>query len=148
MKNIPTTNLLNTLENIKNSKDLDEYISNIESEQQYTTYFSDYLQKKNIKLSEVAKYCVGYVSKSYIYEIINGKKFNPNRDILLLICLACKMNSDEIKNTLSIYKQPQLYPKDPRDAVILASVYNSQYDLSVINDTLYKYNLPTIPEKL
>ncbi len=148
MKNIPTTNLLNTLEKIKNNEELDDYMSKFGAEKLYTAYFNEHLAKKNIKLSDVAKYCVGYVSKSYIYEIINGKKNNPHRDILLLICIACKMNAKEIKKTLSIYKQPQLYPKDPRDAVILTCINNRKYDISTINEMLYKYNLATIPEKL
>ena len=85
-----TTGLLNILNNT-DIEELDDFIDEHGHSISIGEFFSDYLYSHNIKSSDIVKKCQGYISKSYIYDLLNGKKTNPSRDNVILLCLAADM---------------------------------------------------------
>jgi hypothetical protein len=96
-----------------------------------------------MKTADILKNCQGYISKSYVYDLINGKKLKPSRDNVLLICLASHMNLKVTRRTLELFNHRNLYPKDKRDAIIAICINNKIYDIASVNDKLFEYGEKT-----
>ena len=94
----------------------------------------------DIKACDIVKECQGYISKSYIYDILSGKKLNPSRDNVILICLAAHMDLKMTRRTLEVFNHRPLYPKDPRDAIIAICINNKVFDIASINDRLFEHD--------
>lgn len=135
-----TTGLLNVLKNTK-IDELEDYIADNAINLCINQHFSDYFYKKNCKPSDIVRKCQGYISKSYIYDLLNGKKNNPSRDNVLLICIAAEMNLKETRRTLELFNHRELYPKDERDAIIAIFINNKIFDIEQINDRLFEHQL-------
>lgn len=87
-----------------------------------------------------------YLHHSHLYDFLNGKK-GLSRDRLLVIFLNLNYSYDEICHMLRCFRQPQLYPRDRRDYLILLGI---QKKLSVdeINQELERNGFATLcPEK-
>ncbi len=145
-KEISTTELLAALDKLSEKEDINDFIKNLDTPIPKESFFNNYIATHNISVKDVANRCIGYVSKSYIYELLNGVKTNPSRNILLLICIAFHMTAKETRRALAIYNLPALYPKFPRDAVILTCINNGTFDFEYINDTLASYNLELLTQ--
>lgn len=139
----PTTELLDILNHIEKTE-MDSYITQYGSTQMNTNIFSEYIAENNITTAYIVQNCMGLISKSYIYDILGGIKTQPSRDILLILCIAAKMNRKMVRRVLETYHQRDLYAKDTRDIIIATYINNKDYDLNRINDALFEYNLPLL----
>ncbi|MGN0154900.1 MAG: hypothetical protein ACI4A3_10625 [Lachnospiraceae bacterium] len=143
MKEKPTTELLNILNQMDKTQ-MDSYISQYGSTQMNTNIFSEYIAENNITAASIVQNCMGLISKSYIYDILGGIKTQPSRDIILILCIAAKMNRKTVRRVLETYHHRDLYAKDTRDIIIATYINNKDYDLNKINDALYQYKLPLL----
>lgn len=57
--------------------------------------------------------------RSYCYQLLNGTRRNPSRDMLLAIALGLQFTCDETQTMLRIAGLSPLFPRIRRDAVIL-----------------------------
>ena len=103
----PTTELLDVLNKLKPSE-MDEFIQNYGKKAGNGAIFSEYIAGHNIEVSEIVKRSKGMVSKSYIYDILGGVKKNPSRDILLILCIASRMDRKYVRRVLENYGQRDL----------------------------------------
>lgn len=149
IKQLPTTSLLNRLDNHSITKEnLEEYINDTKDAYPNTHIFSDYIADttNNMTAAKIIHNCAGFISRSYAYDILNGStNKHPGRDILLILCISAHMERKMIRRVLETYDHRELYLKDPRDLIIATYINNKNFDLSAINDELYKYNLPLLP---
>ncbi len=145
MKEEQTTELLDILNKLETSQ-MDHYIARYGKTEKNNSIFSEYFAEHDIKTSDVVKKCEGMLSKSYIYDILNGNKTNPARDILLILCIVCGMDRKFTRRILENYGQRDLYAKDTRDIIIATYINNKIYDIQKINDELYRYGLPVLNE--
>ncbi len=145
MKDLPTTDLLEVLSEGLDNDSLQTFLEDLGNSPAKNLYFSEHMATANITAKDIVRNCSGYISKSYVYEIINGVKTNPSREVLLVLCLACHMDAKSTRRALSIYELPNLYPKNPRDAVILTCINTEKFDISQVNDTLASYELDILP---
>ncbi len=102
---------------------------------------SDYLiqlmEKRNMTIAQIAKSSeIG----DYMYKLINGKKKNPSRDVLIRIAIGMKLEEDEISKLMRINHFHELDSRDKRDAVIIFSL-NKAFDLPKVNEMLYELQL-------
>lgn len=141
----PTTELLHILNQLP-QKDLDCYIQHYGTTETNTSVFSEYLAEHNLSASVIVKRCNGLISKSYVYDILNGTKKNPSRDILLILCIAANMNRKSTRRILEVYGHRDLYAKDTRDIILATYINNENYDFDSINQELYRYHLPILNE--
>lgn len=140
----PTTELLDILNKL-NPSQVDRYIEQYGHTETNTAIFSEYIADHKISASTIIHNSKGLISKSYIYDILNGNKKNPSRDILLVLCIAAHMDRKFTRRILETYGHRDLYAKDTRDIIIATYINNKKYDLDAINDELYHYKLPTLP---
>ena len=87
MKEQPTTELLDILNNI-DKKDMSAYIKEFAATASAAAPFPEYIAEHSIAIADVVHRCRGILSKSYVYDILNGTKRNPSRDVVLLLCIA------------------------------------------------------------
>lgn len=140
MKEQPTTELLGILNKIE-KKDMNSYIKKFAATDSATAPFSEYVAEHNIVVADIVHRCHGLLSKSYIYDILNGTKRNPSRDVVLLLCIAIHTDRKQTRRLLEKYGHRDLYAKDTRDIIIATYINNKEYDIDRINDELFQYHL-------
>lgn len=101
----------------------------------------EYIAEHSIAIADVVHRCRGILSKSYVYDILNGTKRNPSRDVVLLLCIAVHADRKQTRRLLEKYGHRDLYAKDTRDIIIATYINNKEYDIDRINDELFQYHL-------
>lgn len=98
------------------------------------------LADKGLKKSAVIK--AAEMSEVYGYQIFSGLRV-PERNKLLCLAVAMKLNIDELQALLKAAGYSQLYVKLPFDSIVLYGICKG---LSVIevNELLYEYGLETL----
>ncbi|MBQ8740239.1 MAG: hypothetical protein IJY79_01660 [Clostridia bacterium] len=98
------------------------------------------LAESGLKKSAVIK--AAEMSEVYGYQIFSGLRV-PERNKLLCLAVAMKLNIDEMQTLLKTAGYSPLYVKLPFDSVVLYGVCKG---LSVIeiNEILYEYGLDTL----
>lgn len=109
--------------------------------------YNSHLAAYPITVAAIAKNCEGYIARSYVYDIINGVKDHPSRDIVIMICLAAHMNLKQVRRLLEIYNYRELYARDDRDAMIAACFNSKEYNITKVNNLLYVRHLPILSGK-
>lgn len=140
-----TTDLLNIFENIS-VENMDTFIRENGKEMRGANIFLEYMLKNKVTPAMIVNHCKGHISKSYIHDLLNGKKCNPSRDIVLILCLAANMNKKEVRRVLENYNHRDLYIKDKRDIIIATYINNEIFDIDKINDELEAYSLALLNE--
>lgn len=98
------------------------------------------LTERGLKKSAVIK--AAEMSEVYGYQIFSGLRV-PERNKLLCLAIAMKLNIDQMQTLLKTAGYSPLYVKLPFDSVVLYGVCKG---LSVIeiNEILYEYGLDTL----
>lgn len=117
--------------NNKMTPRLEDLIKTMDTFEQFEQMFSDefladddrvgnYLQEILWKYDKDAATISRYagLDRSYVGNIIRGKKNNPGRDSLIAICLAVGTNIDEVQYLLKYAGHAPLYVRRKRDVVI------------------------------
>lgn len=108
--------------------------------QELGEYLMQLLRQKNLKRAQVVE--DSGVDKAYVYQIFNGSK-NPSRDKLIAITFGMHLNEEETQRVLKIAGHSELYPRVPRDALILFSIQRG-VDIWQTDDALDKNSFPTL----
>ena len=111
MKEQPTTELLDILNNI-DKKDMSAYIKEFAATASAAAPFPEYIAEHGIVIADVVHRCRGILSKSYVYDILNGTKRNPSRDVVLLLCIAVHADRKQTRRLLEKYGHRDLYAED------------------------------------
>lgn len=143
MKEARTTDLENILSQMKPAN-MKSYIAAYGHTNNNPHLFAEYITEMHISSAEIVKQCEGLLSKSYVYDLINAKKQNPSRDVVLILCFCAKMDRKTTRRMLENYGHRDLYPKDTRDIIIATYINNENYNLDAVNIELEDYNLPTL----
>lgn len=98
------------------------------------------LCKKGLKKSAVIK--AAEMSEVYGYQIFSGLRV-PERNKLLCLAIAMKLNIDELQTLLKTAGYSPLYVKLPFDSVVLYGVCKGMSVID-INELLYEYGLNTL----
>jgi transcriptional regulator with XRE-family HTH domain len=80
------------------------------------SYLTELLQVHGYTIAQVIQRA--NLSKSFVYQIFSGARV-PNRDILIRIAFAIKLNLEETQRLLTISCRGALYPRIRRDAAII-----------------------------
>lgn len=150
LQEMSTTNLLHIFDDKQITPDnLKQYITSTCNTYPNTQIFSEYIanNEEGITTAKIIQNCSGYISRSYAYDILSGNTTkHPNRDIILILCISSHMDRRMTRKTLEAFHHRELYLKDPRDLIIATYINNRIYDLTSINNELYQYELPLLPE--
>lgn len=121
----------------------DEITFNQNAEQDRIRILQD-IQAAKYSLSQFADEC--YLHHSHLYDFLNGTK-NLSRDRLLTVFLNLGYEYSKICRMLRHFHQPQLYPRDNRDYLIMLCI-QKKLSIDEINQELERNGFTTLcPEK-
>ena len=122
-----TSDLIEVLKTKKTYAEAYEEIQNM----QYVPNLSEYLhalaKERSMKLSDIMRR--SGLKKSYFYQLFDGERKNPKRDVLIQLGFGFQMSFDEVQEFLKHLCAAQLYPRIPRDGVI---IYAFQHGMNII----------------
>lgn len=113
------------LENVLGSthiENVDKYLSGnkeslINTEKAFACYVHQYINEKHLKQQDI--FLEADIPERYGYKLLSEEKRTKQRDIIIRLCYAMKMNLEETQKALKLYRMPTLYAKIPRDAVLI-----------------------------
>lgn len=112
-----TGELLDILKNKSSCTEIQEEIST----EQITESLADCLNKlvaeRDVKPADVMRR--SGLKKAYFYSLLDGSRENPSRDVLIQLGFGFEMSFDEVQEFLKHRGAAQLYPRIPRDGVII-----------------------------
>ena len=83
-------------------------------------YLNQIIEEKQLNRLEIIR--AAQMEKAYGYHIFSGEKPNPSRGRLLSLVLAMGLDLEETQRFLRHARQPELYPRIPRDAVVISAI--------------------------
>ena len=138
-----TVELMSILKNIDDESYLDEFVkitSTNFSDLSLPNFFQNICKEKGISKSDLIKNAE--IDRTYGYQILNGTK-NPSRDKLLKLCISASLDIEESNKALKLGNVGQLYPKNPRDSIIIFGI-NKKLNLFQIDELLFNRNFDTL----
>lgn len=119
-----TDELLNRLNNTSTIAALDKYTQEI-SLHKTSVSFSQYLNNclSDSGMSPAQLIESAQIQRNYGYQILNGSK-NPGRNKIIALCLALSLPLEEVQRALTLAKEGILYPKNPRDSILIFCINN------------------------
>lgn len=132
-----------TKDRLKNARSFGDFLKrNRENmlEADLSKYLMELLTQKGLKRAQVVEN--SGVDKAFVYQIFNGSK-RPSRDKLIAITFGMHLNEEETQRVLKIAGHSELYPRVPRDALILFSIQRG-VDIWQTEDALDKNGFPTL----
>lgn len=72
----------------------------------------------------------------YGYRLVSGERHTSQRDYILRLCLAGGLTLEEVQQALRLYGMAALYPRRPRDAVIISAISARIHDWREVNALL------------
>lgn len=142
--NNKTEKFENALTKINNPNELNNFLKNLNTSSiKFSDFFKELFYKKNLDVKSFIK--EADISRASYYEIFNGTKV-PNRDTILKIALVLEFTREDTDKALKLSNRGALYPKDPRDSVIIFGLKKG-YSLMQVDLILYDNNLDTLTKK-
>lgn len=138
-----TVELMSILKNIDDESYLDEFVkitSTNFSDPSLPNFFQNICKEKGISKSDLIKNAE--IDRTYGYQILNGTK-KPSRDKLLKLCISASLDIEESNKALKLGNVGQLYPKNPRDSIIIFGI-NKKLNLFQIDELLFNRNFDTL----
>lgn len=116
----------------------EEYLNNISLPSELCCL----LEKKGLKKSDVI--AASGITVTYGYDLFSGyKNKKPSRNIILALSLAMQLDISQTQRLLKISGNGALYPRIPRDSVIMYAIQNA-LTRSETDDLLNKRGMETI----
>lgn len=132
---------------------LERYMDHCDSLEEFENHWSEDLLNEDVRVgyyleSLLVKYDkrAAAVSKdaglafAYVGNIINGKKNNPSRNVLISICFAIGTTFEEAQYLLKYAGHAPLYVRRKRDVIIWFG-FKKKQDLHTVNDALVERGL-------
>lgn len=103
-------------------------------------YLEDWLQQKNLSKADVVRR--SNLNRAYVYQIFLGRKY-PSRDKVIALAFGMDLTAGETQKLLKQAGYRELYPRDPRDALLLYAV---GHDMTILeaNQLLYDKNIDVL----
>ena len=79
------------------------------------------------------------IPERYGYKLISGEKKTLQRDVILRMCIAAGFSLPETQTALTLCSMPVLYPKIPRDSVLIIAINSSFKDIERVDRLLEEY---------
>ena len=86
------------------------------------------------------------LDRSYVGNIVRGKKNNPGRDALIAICLTLGTTVEEAQYLLKYAGHAPLYVRRKRDVIIWFGLMKNK-SLDEVDDVLYEKGYKTLKKK-
>ena len=140
-KKVPTSKLLSKIfstKNIRNflTKNREHFYAPSLCE-----YLAELCAKKKMKPRDAVKNAD--IDRIYGAEIFSGKRVNPSRDYIIRLALGLRLDYNECQKLLDVARESRLYPRIPRDAVIISCLHD-KLTYQQTEEKLYEMDLPIL----
>lgn len=108
----------------------------------FSAYMHEMLKKYGKTQQEV--FLQADLPERFGYKLISEEKHTKQRDYILRICYATGMDLAETQRALTLYGMAQLYPRFPRDAVLIIAFNQHKGTVLDVNAMLSAHKLPTL----
>ncbi len=128
---------------IKTSTAILDYLEKNSGEMQVDSlpeYLKDWLRRKGLSKADVVRR--SNLNRAYVYQIFLGRKY-PSRDKVIALAFGLGLDADEAQALLKQAGYRELYPRDPRDALLLYSLSRGETILQA-NEALYDHNIEVL----
>ena len=128
---------------ISQSDNILDYFAENRSEMQLDSlpeYLNRWLKQKNCSKADVVRR--SNLNKAYVYQIFLGKKY-PSRDKIIALAFGLELDEKEVQVLLKQAGYRELYPRDPRDALLLYAIGHHQSIINA-NELLYDHNIEVL----
>ena len=105
-----------------------------------TKYLEEWIQEKNLAKADVVRR--SNLNRAYVYQIFLGRKY-PSRDKVIALAFGMGLTADETQKLLKQVGYRELYPREPRDALLLYAVGHGKTILEA-NQLLYDNNIDVL----
>ncbi len=103
-------------------------------------YLEEWLKQKGVTKADVVRR--SNLNRAYVYQIFLGKKY-PSRDKVIALAFGLGLNTEETQTLLKQAGYRELYPRDPRDTLLLFAIGRGKNILEA-NDLLYDHNIEVL----
>ena len=103
-------------------------------------YLEGWLREKKLTRADVVRR--SNLNKAYVYQIFLGKKY-PSRDKVIALAFGLELSAEETQTLLKQAGYRELYPRDPRDALLLFAI-GQRKDIISANELLYDHNIEVL----
>ncbi|MCD8097897.1 MAG: hypothetical protein LUE31_07675 [Lachnospiraceae bacterium] len=146
MKQKTTDALERVLEQLE-PEEIDQYFETyaddlFAEDQAFSAYMRALIRQKNLTQREVFERAE--LSDRYGYRLLTQEKNTKQRDYILRLCFAAKLNLKETQRALKLYGMSELYAKIPRDAVLMIALNREIYEIDKVNELLLSHELPPL----
>lgn len=69
--------------------------------------------------ADIVRTCQGYLSRSYVYDILSGTKTAPSWNTVIMIALALQMDVKSADRLMKAFGYRDLYPRDGSDLTVI-----------------------------
>ena len=128
---------------ISRSDNILDYLAENRSEMQLDSlpeYLEGWLKQKNCSKADVVRR--SNLNKAYVYQIFLGRKY-PSRDKVIALAFGLELDEKEVQVLLKQAGYRELYPRDPRDALLLYAIGHHQGIIGA-NELLYDHNIEVL----
>lgn len=122
-----TGDLLEVLKKKSSYSEGQEEIKDEQYSESLSAYLNNIAAEKEMMLADIMRR--SGLKKTYFYQLFNGQRTNPTRDVLIQLGFGFQMSFDEVQEFLKHLGAAQLYPRIPRDGVI---IYAFQHGMNII----------------
>jgi hypothetical protein len=102
----------------------------------FTVYLKDLFSKKG--LTQQTVFLRADIPERYGYKLLSGEKHTRQRDVILRICYAGELSLAQTQRALKKYEMAELYPKIPRDALLMIAFNERPGSILEVNALLKK----------
>lgn len=103
-------------------------------------YLERWLKRKDCTKADVVRR--SNLNKAYVYQIFLGKKY-PSRDKVIALAFGLELDEKEVQVLLKQAGYRELYPRDPRDALLLYAIGHHKGTIDA-NELLYDHNIEVL----
>ena len=103
-------------------------------------YLERWLKRKDCTKADVVRR--SNLNKAYVYQIFLGKKY-PSRDKVIALAFGLELDEKEVQALLKQAGYRELYPRDPRDALLLYAIGHHKGIIDA-NELLYDHNIEVL----
>ena len=128
---------------IRESVDILSYFEANQREMQtgsFPEYLEQWLAGKGLSRADVVRR--SNLNKAYVYQIFSGKKY-PSRDKVIALSFGLGLSAEEAQTLLKQAGYRELYPRDPRDALLLFALGKGMSILTA-NELLYDHEVEVL----
>lgn len=132
---VKTNQLLKSIKETK-SESLDELMNQIPN-LDFCEYMNQIVKAKHTTRGKVLSLTT--IQRNYGYQIFDGTR-KPNKDKVIQLCLALRLDLRLTNNVLSLSNNGMLYAKVKRDALLIYCIENNK-SVYETNELLMEYGL-------